>query len=115
MIDQLKNVSNWEKILGVKGAALDKAIKTNQTVLSSATMPAIERYTGVVYNAIDYASMDKSTKDFFNKHVRIVSALFGLVKPLDLIPDYKLKIDKLKADKYWQPMNQQALKDTFCD
>ena len=46
-----------------------------------------------------------------NKRVRIISGLFGLVKPDQNIPDYKLKIDKLDAQKWWKPILE--LKDEF--
>ncbi len=103
----------WGKVLGVKDKALEKALDANKKILSSKTLPAIERYTGVVYNAIGYPSFSKESKNFFDQHVRIVSALWGLVKPTDLIPDYKLKIDKLGADKYWLPINREILKNVF--
>ncbi|MCA9407838.1 MAG: YaaA family protein [Candidatus Omnitrophica bacterium] len=104
---------NWEKILGVKGKTLEQARHANQNILSFSTMPAVERYSGVVYIAIDYPSFDEKAKAFFNRHVRIVSAVFGLVKPTDLIPDYKLKIEKLGADKHWRPHNGKELKGCF--
>lgn len=103
----------WEKILDVKGKALEKAIADNKAILTSPTMPAIERYTGVVYNAIDYASLNPKAKKYFNDHVRIVSAVFGMVKPQDLIPDYKLKINKLSADKHWRSINHKLLEKEF--
>jgi uncharacterized protein len=102
---------NPTELYSVKGKALDAAIAANQSLLTSPTMPAIERYSGVVYDGIDYSSLSKDAKAFFNEHVRIVSALFGLVKPTDLIPDYKLKIEKLDAAKYWQPIIAEQLQD----
>ncbi|MCA9406448.1 MAG: YaaA family protein [Candidatus Omnitrophica bacterium] len=114
IIKKLKDPDqNWGKVLGVKGKALEEAVQSNRQILSSSTMPAIERYTGVVYSAVDYPSLTAKAKTFFNQHVRIVSAVFGLVKPVDLIPDYKLKIDKLGTDKYWQPIVQEELKGAF--
>ncbi len=115
IIERINAVSKleWPKILGVKGKALDQAVVANKEILTSKTMPAIDRYSGVVYKAIDYPSMDEQSKKYLDEHVRIVSSVFGLVKPTDLIPDYKLKIDKLKSDKYWAPINSQALKTCF--
>ncbi|MDP6358788.1 MAG: YaaA family protein [Planctomycetota bacterium] len=100
---------DWEKLLGVKGDAKDAAIEANQNLLRTATRPAIERYTGVVYQGIDYSSLRKPAKTFFDRHVRIVSAVFGLVEPQFCIPDYKLKIEKLDAAKYWRPLLAKEL------
>lgn len=98
---------------GVKGKALKQAIETNAQLLEAPTLPAIERYNGVVYDGIDYPTMSLKGKLYFNKHVRIVSALFGLLKPQDLIPDYKLKIEKLNLCQYWKPLNAPQLKNKF--
>ncbi len=101
------------ELYGVKGKALEAAVAANCAVLSSETLPAIERYSGVVYDGIDYPSLPDKAKKFFNDHVRIVSALFGLLKPKDLIPDYKLKIEKLDTAKYWRPILARELKGFF--
>lgn len=115
MVDKMQAVEHkdWAKILGVKGKALEKAIEANQQILDAKTLPAIERYTGVVYKAIDYPSLSVLAKKTFDQHVRMVSAVFGLVKPQDKIPDYKLKIDKLGADKFWKPIIQKKLTKSY--
>ncbi|MEQ8821328.1 MAG: peroxide stress protein YaaA [Sumerlaeia bacterium] len=102
-----------EKLHGVKGKALAAALEANENVLASPTMPAIERYKGVVYQGIDYASLDKKARTHFDKHVRIVSPLFGLVAPRDPLPDYKLRMDKLDAAKLWKPVIAEELGATF--
>ncbi len=105
------NEADPQKLYGLKEKALEKAIDVNKKILNSKTMPAIERYTGVVYDAIDYQTI-KNKPEFDNK-VLIVSGLFGLVRPTDLIPNYRLKIDKLKAAKLWLSSNSEQLKDRF--
>ena len=112
MVQRLSDFrGGWEELLGVKGNAKDAAIKANQDLLRAPTMPAIERYTGVVYQGIDYPSLKKPAKAFFDRHVRIISAVFGLVEPRLLIPDYKLKIEKLDAAKYWRPLIEKELSE----
>ncbi|ACS78935.1 YaaA family protein [Maridesulfovibrio salexigens] len=110
LIEAIKD-ADPKKLYGLKEKALEKAIATNKEVLNSETMPAIERYTGVVYDAIDYQTL--KNKSDFDKKVSIVSGLFGLVSPTDLIPNYRLKIDKLKAAKLWIDSNSEQLKDKF--
>ena len=110
LIEAIKSAEP-KKLYGLKEKALEKAITANKDVLSSNTMPAIERYTGVVYDAIDYRTLQNKSE--FDKKVLIVSGLFGLVAPTDLIPNYRLKIDKLKAAKLWLNCNSEQLKDTY--
>jgi len=100
-----------KKLYGLKGKALEDAIETNKQVLSSGLLPAIERYKGVVYQGIDFDSLDN--KELFDERVRIVSGLFGLVRPSQQIPNYRLKIDKLDAAKLWKPVISEELKGCF--
>ena len=99
------------KLYGVTGKALEKAIRTNKNILSSMTLPAIERYSGVVYKAIDYNSIEN--KNLFDERVLILSALFGLLSPKEKIPDYKLKINKLDTTKLWKDELKGKLDDFF--
>lgn len=100
-------------LYGVKDKALEAAKKTNAQLLTSPTLAAISRYSGVVYDGIDYPTLSAEAKKFFDDHVRIVSAMFGLIKPQDLIPDYKLKIEKLDAAKFWRPLIAQKLTESY--
>lgn len=57
---------------------------------SSGVMPAIERYTGVLYDALDVASLPTDSREWLNTNVYIQSALFGIVSAANLIPAYRL-------------------------
>ncbi len=73
----------------------------NQTTAGydySQTSPAIEIYDGVLYQGLGWQSLTATQKKRANSKVLIVSALFGLVKPLDQIFKYKAKIDS----KIWR-------------
>lgn len=92
-LEEINNSQNSaQKLLGVKGKALLNAMSANSKIESSSTMPAIRRYTGVMYDAIDYDSLSKDQMKDFNDNVLIMSGLFGVVRPLDMIPGYKLKM-----------------------
>lgn len=80
------------KLLGVKGEALAAARATNLEVLTSPTMPAIERYTGVLFDALDHGSLTAPQRARAADQLVILSGLWGLVRPADPIPDYKLKM-----------------------
>lgn len=80
------------KLLGVKGTALASATAANLAVLTSPTTPAIERYTGVLYDALGVDSLSARDRKRLNNQVLIFSGLWGVVRPDDMIPDYKLKM-----------------------
>ena len=49
-------------------------------------------FQGDVYKGLDIASMDKSSIDYAQNYLRILSGLYGLLKPLDLIAPYRLEM-----------------------
>lgn len=80
------------KLLGVKGAALAASTAVDLAVKRSATMAAIDRYTGVLYDALDVTTLPKRTRSRLDTDVVIFSGLFGAVMAGDPVPDYKLKM-----------------------
>jgi cytoplasmic iron level regulating protein YaaA (DUF328/UPF0246 family) len=65
-------------------------IEENARVRTSPTMAAVDRYTGVLYDALDVASLDSAARAWLGRSVRIHSAPFGPVGALDRIPAYRL-------------------------
>jgi len=80
------------RVLKLSPKQLDEVVR-NRNVLKSPTMPAIDRYTGVLFDALDALSLPKSARNFLRDHVVIGSAAFGLVRAMDLIPAYRLSFD----------------------
>jgi len=113
IVDLLNLIEN-EDLTSVYGTSQDKAImfhRQNQDVFNSKCVPAIERYTGVVYNHIDWETLNKKAKNYMNKHVIIFSGLFGLLSPDTFIPDYKLKMNVLSLKSLWGPIISDYLKN----
>ena len=97
-----------ERLLGVGGKHLDAARLANVAVRGSATLPAWRRYTGVVWSALDVASLPMEVKPRAMSSVVIVSGLLGLVAIGDPIPDYRLKMGASPApfgrlSTWWRP------------
>ncbi|MGK2855116.1 MAG: YaaA family protein [Microbacteriaceae bacterium] len=59
----------------------------------SATMPALDRYAGVLYDAIGVGALDAPARSFAAEHLLIHSALFGLIGADDAIPAYRFSHD----------------------
>lgn len=68
-------------------------VERNRRLAESATMPAIDRYTGVLFDALDAPSLDDDARAYAAAHIAVHSALFGLVGALDPIPAYRLSHD----------------------
>lgn len=75
--------------LGISPAQ-DEEITRNATLRTAPTMPAIHRYTGVLYDALDIGSLSGAAARRANARLAIGSALFGLLRADDMIPAYRL-------------------------
>jgi hypothetical protein len=81
--------------------------------------PAILAFNGDVYEGLNAKNFDEQDFDFAQKHLRIISGLYGILKPLDLIQPYRLpmgtKLQNPKGKNLYQFWNdiitQQLNKD----
>ncbi|GAA2082993.1 peroxide stress protein YaaA [Pseudolysinimonas kribbensis] len=75
------------------GPRLAGEIERNRALLTSPLLPAIDRFDGVLYDALDSSSLSDQARSFAGEHVLIASALFGMVGALDLVPAYRMSPD----------------------
>lgn len=54
--------------------------------------PAMFAFNGDVYGGLDAHSMDEASLSYAQSHLRILSGLYGLLKPLDLMQAYRLEM-----------------------
>jgi len=87
-----RNLSAAAGMLRLGPASASEAAR-NRVVTTSATMPAIDRYDGVLFEELDAGSLSASARRFAGEHLAIGSALFGLTGALDPIPGYRLSHD----------------------
>ena len=119
LIDALKTAGGGSaKLLGVSGANLIRAQQANLALPGAKTLPASERYTGVVWEHLDLKSLPHATQNFAKINIVIVSGLLGLVTAGDEIPDYRLKIGASlapfgKLASWWRDDLSLAL-NNFC-
>ncbi|MBN9643261.1 peroxide stress protein YaaA [Corynebacterium sp. CCM 8862] len=83
-------------LLALEPSAMQQALKlsdkmtaeveANHNIPDAPTCPAIERYTGVLYDALDAASLTDTAR----ARLAVGSALFGVVRAGDMIPRYRL-------------------------
>ncbi len=60
--------------------------------LDIATKPAIFAYKGDAYKGLDPGSSDTASLSFAQDHLRILSALYGILRPFDAIQPYRLEM-----------------------
>jgi len=84
--------------------------------------PAIYTFSGDVYRGLDAYTIDNNKLDKVQDTVRIISGLYGLLKPLDLIQPYRLEMGtKFPVGKnknlyeFWRKQVTQALNEELED
>ena len=111
---RLLNLIDNEDLRSIYGTSQEKSElfhRQNEDIFKSRCAPAINRYTGVVYQHLEWESLSKEAKEYMNKNILIFSGLFGMTTPATLIPDYKLKMNVLSLQYHWAPILTEALKD----
>jgi cytoplasmic iron level regulating protein YaaA (DUF328/UPF0246 family) len=80
---------------------------------------AIFAFTGDVYSGLDVSGWSTDDLDYAQQHIRILSGLYGLLRPLDLIQPYRLEMGtSLVHDKhhslydFWGDVLAKSLIDT---
>lgn len=83
---------------------------------------AIYAFTGAVFQGIDANSIDEEKLPLLQDRLRILSGLYGLLKPLDLIQPYRLEMGtKIKVGrrdnlyKFWDEDLAKSLNDELED
>lgn len=94
--------------------AQDAEIDRNAAVRESATLPAILRYTGVLYDALDIGSLRGAAAARASTRLVVSSALFGLLRAQDPVPAYRLSATSRLPGQpglasRWRPVLQPVL------
>lgn len=87
----------------------------NRELRVSPVLPALERYSGVLFDAIGAGTLSNKATDFCAEQVLIHSALLGLVGAADPIPAYRLshnsRLPGLSLTSVWAGPVSAALDD----
>ncbi len=122
LVDALRrlSVANFSQLMGVseKLAVLNVDRYKNWQIspAGSAAKQALLAFKGDIYAAIDVKNYTMQEFNFAQKHLRILSGLYGILRPLDLIQPYRLEMaTKLSTARgtglyeFWGSRINQAL------
>ena len=91
-----KSPKDLSDLMGISSKIADLNYERNQDwslpFTSKNSRQAVYAFSGDVYRGLDAYSIDDDKIDFMQRTVRIISGLYGLVKPLDLIQPYRLEM-----------------------
>jgi cytoplasmic iron level regulating protein YaaA (DUF328/UPF0246 family) len=81
---------------------------------------AVLAFLGDVYEGLDAASLDQASLDWLQEHLRILSGLYGCLRPLDLMQPYRLEMGTRLANArgkdlyaFWGTIISQALQQAL--
>jgi hypothetical protein len=104
---------------GLEGPELDEAIRVNSEIYDAPLMSALDRYSpSIMYAAMDFANLPTGAQRRLLENGIIFSGLFGLLRPDDLIPNYRLRMDAELPEigsvaEYWRERHSDLLNDNL--
>lgn len=113
LVELAADTSACRRALGLS-ASQQVEIERNVALRSAPTLPAINRYTGVLYDALDIESLTGAAAGRARARLAVGSALFGVLRADDSIPAYRLSAtSKLPGQPAlstrWRPLLEPAL------
>lgn len=94
----------------------DRYARWTPGIEHTAVKPALLAFQGDVYQGMQAATFSEEDLDHTQRHLRILSGLYGLLRPLDLIQPYRLEMGtRLKLGRktglyqYWGKRIAEAL------
>lgn len=122
-ITRLSNEAALEKIFGITGKPLKDARDAMLGIYSAPLMSALGRYSpGVMYASMDFPGLPTGAQRRLLENGVVFSGLFGLLRPDDLIPIYRLAMNAIVpgvgvVSEYWRPhisgILNEAIKGRF--
>jgi cytoplasmic iron level regulating protein YaaA (DUF328/UPF0246 family) len=93
---RLKKPAELQKLMGISQKLADLNWTRNQAFsfpfTSENARPAVYAFDGDVYSGLDAYSINEKNWDTLNDSLRILSGLYGILKPFDLMQPYRLEM-----------------------
>ena len=89
-----------------------------ETPEAGAVAPAVLAFAGDTYQGLEAASLEPEELSYAQRHLRILSGLYGLLRPMDMIQPYRLEMGSRLATQrgkslydYWGDRLSKALNE----
>tara|TARA_B100001250_G_scaffold57322_1_gene44403 strand:+ start:3290 stop:4054 length:765 start_codon:yes stop_codon:yes gene_type:complete len=90
------DVNNLSKLMGISQKLAELNWNRNQNFQTNhskeSSRQAIFAFNGDVYNGLDVKSLEETKMPYMQDSLRILSGLYGILKPLDIIKPYRLEM-----------------------
>jgi cytoplasmic iron level regulating protein YaaA (DUF328/UPF0246 family) len=94
LVSVLRNQTATElaKLMSISSKLGELNYQRFQDFSQAVAKPALYAYKGDVYDGFELDKYNQEKLDFASQHLRIISGLYGILKPLDLIKPYRLEM-----------------------
>lgn len=82
----------------------DRYFNWNKTSTSDNAKQAVMAFDGEVFRGLDAQNFNASEFEYLQSHLRILSGLYGVLRPLDLIQPYRLEVSTKLETSYGNNM-----------
>ncbi|MCM1989781.1 YaaA family protein [Oceanirhabdus seepicola] len=114
----LKSKSQDEitRIMKIKGKKLEEVLKIYETSVENLDKAcAIEAYTGFVFKELYLEGYSEEELEYMEDKLRILSALYGILKPFDSINPYRLDMTMKICDESLYSLWTEKISQEFSD
>lgn len=108
IVERIKqfSVGEMSEIMGIKNDLLENVYSTYQNFGHTGILPAIQAYTGIAFRQIPVQSYSDDELYYLEEHLRILSAMYGILTPLTGVSAYRLDMKMKVLDEslyaYWK-------------
>lgn len=113
-VDELEGLLRVNSKIGIQNYRRFQQFHSEEAL----SLQAILAYTGIVFKKLNPKDFTSEDFEYAQKHLRLTSFCYGLLRPLDLIKNYRLEGDvclpefgNISMFDYWKPF----LTDVFID
>lgn len=92
--------AKMKQIMPVSDALIDLNYARYRGFFDQPERPAAFAFNGDVYTGLEARTLDEPALDFAQTHVRILSGLYGLLRPFDSIRPYRLEMGTRWAPRH---------------
>ena len=85
-------VKDLEKLMGISEELAELNYRRFQGMADAKEFPALFLFHGDVFRGIDADTLSPDEVGYLNTHLRILSGLYGVLRPLDRIKPYRLEM-----------------------
>lgn len=91
---QKLSIAQLAKVMHISPAlaARTKTLIDSWEAQTASPMPALDVFVGDIYSGLQAATFNNEDREYAQQHLRILSGLYGILRPLDGIAAYRLEM-----------------------